>query len=483
MPSEAVTSEALLAELKSIVGERYVLTDPVDTGGFLTDHRARYHGSALAVVRPGSTAEVAALARACAAAGAAIVPQGGNTGLCGGATPLEPRPTIVVRLDRMNRIRAISPAEETVTVEAGCILQAIQGEAAAHGLLFPLSLGAEGSCQIGGNISTNAGGIAVLRYGNMRQLVLGLEVVLADGTVLDGLRRLRKDNAGYDLKQLFIGAEGTLGIVTAAVLKLFPAIRTRSIALMQVASVEDALTLFARARAVFGERISSFEIIGSSYMDFVLHYVAGTVMPFAAKAPWYLLLEAGDSQPDAPLAAAMEGFLAAAFEAGLVSDATIAASLAQEEAIWKLRHGVTGEFKLAGKTMSHDTSVPVAEQPDFVRRVEAGILAAYPDANVMMVGHIGDGNIHVVVLFPHERFATTDDFEAASDAIDVIIDDVAMELGGSITAEHGVGRTYRKRLARTKNPDELALMRQIKTLLDPDNRMNPGKLFLSAAET
>ncbi|HEY9215208.1 MAG TPA: FAD-binding oxidoreductase, partial [Ancylobacter sp.] len=404
-----------------------------------------------------------------------------NTGLCGGATPLAPRPGIVLRLDRMNRIRAVSAPEETITVEAGCILAEIQGAAAREGLLFPLSLGAEGSCQIGGNISTNAGGIAVLRYGNMRQLVLGLEVVLADGTVLDGLRRLRKDNAGYDLKQLFIGAEGTLGVVTSAVLKLFPAIHSRSIALMQLESVEDALTLFARARAVFGERISSFEITGSSYMDFVLRYVPGTVMPFAQKSPWYLLIEAGDSQPEAPLAAAMEGFLADAFEAGLISDATIAASLAQEEAIWKLRHGVTGEFKLAGKTMSHDTSVPVAEQPAFVTRVEEGVLKAYPDANVMMVGHIGDGNIHVVVLFPHERFANADAFEAASDAIDVIIDDVAMALGGSITAEHGVGTTYRKRLARTKNPAELALMRQIKAVLDPENRMNPGKLFLPDA--
>lgn len=481
LPDDAAP-EAVLAELRSIVGSRYVLTDPNDTAGYLSDHRARYHGDALCVVRPGSTDEVARIARACAAVGAAIVPQGGNTGLCGGATPLEPRPTVVLRLDRMNRIRSISPSEETVTVEAGCILQDIQRQAAEHGLLFPLSLGAEGSCQIGGNISTNAGGIAVLRYGNMRQLVLGLEIVLADGTVLNGLRRLRKDNAGYDWKQLFIGAEGTLGIVTAAVLKLFPAIRSRCIALMQVASVEDALTLFTRARTSFGERISSFEIIGSSYMDFVLRYVTGTVMPFAAKAPWYLLLEVGDSQAGAPLEAAMESYLAEAFEAGLVSDAIIAASLAQEEAIWKLRHGVTGEFKLAGKTMSHDTSVPVAAQPDFVARVEAGILTAYPDANVMMVGHIGDGNIHVVVLFPHVRFATAEAFEDASDAIDVIIDDIAIELGGSITAEHGVGRTYRKRLARTKDPAELALMRQIKSVLDPEDRMNPGKLFISARE-
>ncbi len=471
---------AFLAELTSILGSRYVLTDAGDIGAFLTDHRGRYHGTALAVVRPASTEEVSRVVKACAAADVVVVPQGGNTGLCGGATPLDPRPAIVIRLDRMNRVRAVSPAEETIVVDAGCVLADIQAAAAREGLLFPLSLGAEGSCQIGGNISTNAGGIAVLRYGNMRQLVLGLETVLADGTVLDSLRRLRKDNAGYDLKQLFIGAEGTLGIVTGAALKLFPGIRSRAIAMMQLASVEQALDMFARARKVFGESISSFEIIGSSYMDFVLHYVPGTVMPFGQKAPWYLLLEVGDSQPDAPLAATMEALLAEAFEAGLISDATIAASLAQEEAIWKLRHGVTGEFKLAGKTMSHDTSVPVSEQPAFVRRVEEGVLAAYPDANVMMVGHIGDGNIHVVVLFPHDRFATSEAFEEASDVVDAIIDDVAMELGGSITAEHGVGVTYRKRLARTKNPVELGMMRQIKTLLDPKNMMNPGKLFLPA---
>jgi len=480
MSRDALPADTLLAELVSIVGERYVVTAAPDTAAFLTDHRGRYTGEALAVVKPASTAEVSGVVKACAAAGVAIVPQGGNTGLCGAATPVGPRPSIVLRLDRMNRIRAVSAAEETITVEAGCILADIQAAAARDGLLFPLSLGAEGSCQIGGNIATNAGGIAVLRYGNMRQLVLGLEVVLADGTVLGGLRRLRKDNSGYDLKQLFVGAEGTLGIVTAATLKLFPAIRSRSIAMMQIAGVADALTLFAQARKTFGERISSFEIIGSSYMDFVLKYVTGTVMPFAQPAPWYLLLEVGDSRPDAPLAADMEAFLGEIFEAGLVSDAVIGSSLAQEEAIWKLRHGVTGEFKLAGKTMSHDTSVPVAEQPAFVERVEAAVLAAYPDANVMMVGHIGDGNIHVVVLFPHERFATADAFEAASDDVDVIIDDIAMDLGGSITAEHGVGYTYRKRLARTKNPDELMLMRGIKQMLDPNGLMNPGKIFLPA---
>ena len=470
--------DACLSELRSIVGPRYVVTDAVDVQPFLTDHRGRYRGVALALVRPAATEEVSRVVKACARHGVAIVPRVRNTGLCGAATPLEPRPAIVLRLDRMNRVRQLSPAEETITVEAGSILADVQATAARAGLLFPLSLGAEGSCQIGGNIATNAGGIAVLRYGNMRQLVLGLEVVLADGTVLDGLRRLRKDNAGYDLKQLFIGAEGTLGVVTAAALKLFPAIRSRAVALLQVGSVDDALALFGRARKVFGERISSFEIIGDSYMEFVLRWVPGTTFPFAQKSPWYLLIEAGDCQPDAPLAAAMEGLLAEAFEAGLVSDATIAASLAQEEAIWKLRHGVTGEFKLAGRTMSHDTSVPVAEQPDFVRRVEAGVLAAYPDAHVMMVGHIGDGNIHVVVLFPHERFSTDAEFEAASEAIDAVIDDVAIELGGSITAEHGVGTTYRKRLARTKNPAELALMRRLKAVLDPHDLMNPGKIFL-----
>jgi FAD/FMN-containing dehydrogenase len=238
------------------------------------------------------------------------------------------------------------------------------------------------------------------------------------------------------------------------------------------------MAMFTRARKTFGERISSFEIIGSSYMDFVLRYVQGTVMPFARKSPWYLLIEAGDSSDVSDIGQSMESLLAEAFEAGLISDATIASSLAQEEAIWKLRHGVTGEFKLAGKTMSHDTSVPLACQPAFTAEVEAGVLAAYPDANVMMVGHIGDGNIHVVVLFPHERFADEQAFEEAADAIDVIVDDIAMGLGGSITAEHGVGVSYRKRLARTKSAPELALMKQVKRMLDPAGLMNPGKILL-----
>ncbi len=476
-----MTYDAFLGDLRAIVGERYVVTDPADMEPFVTDHRARYRGSALAVVKPGATEEVSHVVAAAARAGIAIVPQGGNTGLCGAATPSPGRTSIVLRLDRMNRVRTLSAAEETITVEAGCILADIQAAAAREGLLFPLSLGAEGSCRIGGNIATNAGGISVLRYGNMRQLVLGLEVVLPDGTVLDALRRLRKDNAGYDLKQLFIGAEGTLGVVTAAALKLFPAIRSRSVALMQIASVEDALVIFERARRIFGERISSFEIIDSSYMDFVLRYVQGTVMPFGQKAPWYLLIEAGDTLADADLGQPMEALLAAAFEDGLVSDATIAASLAQEEAIWKLRHGVTGEFKLAGKTMSHDSSVPVAAQPAFTAHIERDILAAFPDANVMMVGHIGDGNIHVVVLFPHERFADEAAYETASDAIDAIIDRVVVANGGSITAEHGVGTSYRKRLAASKSPAELALMQGIKQLLDPAGLMNPGKVFLDSS--
>lgn len=476
-----MTQDAFLTELKTIVGERYVVTQPGDIEPFVTDHRARYRGEALAVVRPSTTTEVSRIVAACANAGIVITPQGGNTSLCGGATPLSGKPGIVLRLDRLNRIRDIAAKEETITVEAGCILADIQSAATKEGLLFPLSLGAEGSCQIGGNISTNAGGISVLRYGNMRQLVLGLEVVLPDGTVLDSLRRLRKDNAGYDLKQLFIGAEGTLGVVTAAALKLFPAIRTRSIALMQIASVNDALKIFARARAVFGERISSFEIIGTSYMDFVLRYVQGTLTPFAQKSPWYLLIEAGDALANSDIGQSMESLLAETFEAGLVSDATIAASLAQEEAIWKLRHGVTGEFKLAGKTMSHDTSVPVAQQPEFTARVEQGVLNAYPDANVMMVGHIGDGNIHVVVLFPHDRFADMQAFEDAADAIDAIIDDIAIAMGGSITAEHGVGASYRKRLARMKGGAELELMRSVKRMLDPLDLMNPGKVLLGAA--
>jgi FAD/FMN-containing dehydrogenase len=428
-------------------------------------------------VRPGTTDEVAAVVGLCAAADVAVIPQGGNTGLCGGATPILARPSIVLRLDRLNRIRAVSPIDDTITAEAGCVLADIQAAARDVDRLFPLSLGAEGSCQIGGNISTNAGGIAVLRYGSMRSLVLGIEAVLPDGSVFHGLRRLRKDNAGYDLKQLFIGAEGTLGVVTAAVLKLFPKLSSRSVAMVALATVDDALKLFELARRRFGERISSFEIIGSSYMDFVLAHVKNTAMPFARKAAWYVLIEAGDTEAEAGLAATMEQLLADAFERGLIADAVLASSLAQEESLWRLRHGVTSEFRYVGKTMAHDTSVPLSLQPQFTADVERAVLGAYPDASVMMVGHVGDGNIHVVVLFPHSRFADQAAFEAASTAIDELIDGIAAGLGGSITAEHGVGYTYRARLARTKPALELELMRAIKQRLDPAGIMNPGKII------
>lgn len=473
-------SDFFLNALREIVGARYVVTEDADTAHFLTDHRHRYHGKALAVVRPGETAEVAAVMRICTEHDIAVTPQGGNTGLCGGATPLSNRPSILLRLDRMKRIRDVSPLDDSITAEAGCVLADIQSAAAAVDRLFPLSLGAEGSCQIGGNIATNAGGIGVLRYGSMRQLVLGLEVVLADGTILNSLRALRKDNAGYDLKHMFIGAEGTLGIVTAAVLKLSPAVHSHSFAMVPIASVQDALLLFERTRKMFGERISSFEIIGSSYLDFVLTYVQGTSMPFAQPAEWYVQIEAGDAKAGVDLDSEMESLLGAALEDGLITDAIIANSLGQQEALWKLRHGVNTEFKVAGPTMSHDTSVPVSQQPAFTMAAEAGVLAAYPDANVMMVGHIGDGNIHIVVLFPHGRFPNAAAFDHAANEIDAIIDDIAILHGGSITAEHGVGFNYRKRLARTKDINELNVMRRIKTALDPKGIMNPDKVLFSA---
>jgi FAD/FMN-containing dehydrogenase len=466
-----------LPRLSAVVGDRYILTAATDTAPFTTDFRGRYQGTALGVVRPGSTEEVAQVIGLCAEAGIAVIPQGGNTGLCGGATPIAARPSIVLRVDRLNRIREISPVDDSITAEAGCILADIQEAAKNADRLFPLSLGAEGSCQIGGNISTNAGGIAVLRYGSMRNLVLGIEAVLPDGSVFQGLRRLRKDNAGYDLKQLFIGAEGTLGVVTAAVLKLFPKINSRSVAMVALDSVDAALGLFDLARRKFGERISSFEIIGSSYMDFVLAHVLNTAFPFGRKASWYVLIEAGDAEPDVSLASMMEQLLAEALERSLIEDAVLAASLTQEEALWRLRHGVTSEFRTVGKTVSHDTSVPISLQPKFTADVNAEVMRAFPDASVLMVGHIGDGNIHVVVLFPHSRFKDQAEFETVSDEIDDLIDGIAAELGGSITAEHGVGITYRSRLTKTKPALELSLMRAVKDRLDPRGIMNPGKIF------
>lgn len=475
---------SLLSRLASIVGDKHVLIEPDRIAGYLIDVRRTYQGQAICIVEPGSTQEVAAIMRLCSELNQPITPIGGNTGLVGGAA-VRGRPDaeggetpgLGLSLRRMNRIREISPLEGTITVEAGCVLQTIQDTARENGLYFPLSLSAEGSCQIGGNISTNAGGTAALRYGVTRQLVMGLEVVLPTGEILDGLAPLRKDNTGYDIRQLFIGAEGTLGVITAAVMRVVPAPRSTATAMVAMASVEDALELLRRMHATFGEMVSSAEITEADYMRLVLERCVGARLPFAELPDWSLLLEVADSREGQDLREPLEAVLAQAFEDGLVSDAVIAQNEAQAEGFWHLRHGVSEAIRHA-PNMSHDSSVPLEKQGDYVRLTRERIAARFPAARTLYVGHMGDGNMHLVVLFEPGTFADRPAFQAVSAELDLIIDDVVIELGGSITAEHGIGISYRKRLARASNPAEIRLMRGIKAVFDPAGIMNPGKILL-----
>jgi FAD/FMN-containing dehydrogenase len=430
------------------------------------------------VVKPGSTQEVAAVVKLCARKGIAITPQGGNTGMCGAATPDGGDRNVVVRLDRMRSIRDVNPLANTVTVEAGCILAEIQAAAAAADRYFPLSLGAEGSCQIGGNISTNAGGTAVLRYGTTRDLVLGLEAVLPDGQVFNGLRALRKDNTGYDLKQLFIGAEGTLGIVTAAVLKLFAPPRSSALALLKLQSVDHALEVMRLLRGAVGDRLGSLEIMSKGQIEVISETVPHVTIPFELSTPWYLIVELTDALAGVDLRAPLVAVLEQAFKSGLVEDAVVASSEAQAKAIWAVRHSVSEGNKRSGYVVSHDSVVPLERQAIFAANVERRIIAAVPHARVVMHGHIGDGNIHMIAILDRARCTDADATAALVREINEIVDDETAAQGGAISAEHGIGITNRRRLARVSDPFEIDLMNRIKTLIDPGNIMNPGKVFV-----
>ena len=468
-------SDELNARLRAIVGAANVLDGETDMAPFLSDWRGRYHGRARAVVRPRDTAEVAAVVAACAQAGVAMVPQGGNTGLCGGATPLADGAAVVISLARLDRVRALDPDNDTLTVEAGCTLAAVQEAAQAAGRLFPLSLASEGSCLIGGNLSTNAGGVQVLRYGNTRDLVLGLEVVLPDGRVWDGLRGLRKDNTGYDLKQLFIGAEGTLGIVTAAVLKLFPAIRTRATAWVAVADPRAAVRLLGLLRAACGDRVSAFEIVGRTALGLVLRHIPGARDPLAGAPAWTVLVELSDPAVDAPLEAQLEAVLGEAVAQGLASDAVVAASVAQARALWALREDISEAQRIEGVSIKHDVSVPVSRIPEFLERAGAALAARWPDIRVVAFGHIGDGNLHYNL-----SKAVADDnatFIARTAEVNGIVHDLVCELGGSISAEHGLGQLKREEVLRYKPALEMELMRRVKQAFDPAGLMNPGKVL------
>lgn len=465
----------LLRILGEIVGPAGLIDDQAAMQAYLSDWRNAYRGRAALVVRPASSDEVAAVVRACHQAGVALVPQGGNTGLCGGSIPDDSGHQVVLSLTRLTRIRDVDAGNETITVEAGVVLQQVQEAAAAVGRQFPLSLGAEGSCTIGGNLATNAGGTAVLRYGNMRDLTLGVEVVLPDGRLWNGLRGLRKDNTGYDLKQLFIGSEGTLGIITAAVLKLYPAVRSRTTAWVALPSPQAAVELIGRMRALCGDRLTGFELMSRQSVAFVLRHVPGCSDPFAEEHPWYVLIELSDTLPEAPLNGMLETGLVTAFEQGEALDAVVASSEAQVAALWKLREGISEAQNHEGPSLKHDISVPVSSIAAFIAQADERLQQAFPGVRIVCYGHVGDGNLHYNISKP---LGSEDaPFKAQAEAIMHLIYDVTAAFAGSISAEHGLGQAKREAARRYKDPLELELMRSLKQTLDPAGLMNPGKLL------
>jgi FAD/FMN-containing dehydrogenase len=461
-----------LDKLARIVGSAHVLTDPDQLEGALVEPRGLYRGSARALVRPADTAQVSAVVAACAEARTPITPQGGNTGLVGGQIPIGPE--IVLSLKRLNRVREVDPLADSLIVEAGVTLAEAQAAADAADRLFPLSLPSEGTCTIGGNLSTNAGGVAVLAYGNARELATGVEVVLPDGRVVDLLSKLRKDNTGYDLKDLFIGAEGTLGIITAAALKLFAKPKSRETAFVGLASPERALALFRSARETFGGGVVSFELLPRIALDFVLRHARGARDPLAGPHPWYVLVEL-TSQVAAGLAEPMTEWLAGAAERGLIDDAAIAASGEQRAAFWLLRESISEVQGFEGGSIKHDVSVPLGAVPDFLTEASAAVARRTPSARVVAFGHMGDGNIHFNVSQPIGADKQT--FLADWEGMNEVVHDVVAKYQGSFSAEHGIGRLKRELLLRKKNPAALDVMRAIKATLDPLGIMNPGKVL------
>jgi FAD/FMN-containing dehydrogenase len=466
--------DPVLAGLRDAVGARHVLTGEADVAPYLVEWRGLFHGRARAVVRPSSTQEVSAVLRLCHAAGVPVVPQGGNTGLVGGQTPDASGAAIVLSLQRMNRIREVDPSSDSMTVEAGVTLLAAQEAAEAAGRFFPLSLASEGSCTIGGNLGTNAGGTAVLAYGNARELVLGLEVVLADGRVWNGLGKLRKDNTGYDLRHLFIGSEGTLGVITAAVLKLFPQRRAIVTAFVGLPSPAAALALLDRAKAAFGSGVTTFELMPRLAVEMVVRHIPGNRDPLASPSPWNVLLELS-SPSDATLAERAEALLAAAAEAGDIEDAVIAASLEQREALWRLRESLPEAQGHEGGSIKHDISLPLSRVPAFIATMDEALGRLVPGCRPLPFGHLGDGNLHFNVTQP--AGADKAAFLALWDAVNEVVLGAAVREGGSISAEHGIGQLKRRLLQEVKDPVALALMRSIKDALDPRGILNPGKVL------
>jgi len=468
---------AIVERLRELVGDGNVRTGE-EMAAHLADWRGRYHGAARCVVRPGSVAELAAVVRACAEARVPMVPQGGNTGLCGGATPDAAGTAVVISLARLNRIREIDTANNTITAEAGCVLAALQQAAADAGRLFPLSLAAEGSAQLGGNLSTNAGGVQVLRYGNTRELTLGLEVVLPSGDIWHGLRGLRKDNTGYDLKQLFVGAEGTLGIVAAATMKLFPLPTAVATAWVAVPSPQAAVALLGTLQGEFGPLLTACELVSEPSLALVLQHIPGALRPLAESA-WYVLVELSAGGDDAALRERLASFLGALLEAppasALCTDAALAHSEAQTRALWSLRENIAEAQKIEGFSIKHDVSLPISHIPAFLDEAGAALAARWPGLRVIAFGHVGDGNLHYNLSMP--VLGDNAALLAAQPQVNEVVHDLVCAHRGSISAEHGIGQLKREEILRYKSPLEMEMMRAIKRALDPLGLMNPGKVL------
>ena len=464
-------SPELIAKFRAIVGDKYAVTDPADIAPYTTEERDLFHGRSPLVLRPGSTAEVAAICKLANEHQIALVPQGGNTGLVGGQTPHNGE--VVISMRRIDKIRDVDTASNTMTCEAGVILQVAQQRAAEVDRLFPLSLGAEGSCTIGGNLSTNAGGTTALAYGVAREMALGVEVVLADGRVMNLLSKLKKDNTGYDLRNLFIGAEGTLGIITAATLKLFPKPRAIETAYVGLKSPAAALKLLSISQAEAAGTLTSFELLSELAVDFSARHGIDVRDPLQGKHRWYVLMELSSPRDDAR--ATLEAILAKAMEDGVVDDAVMAANLSQRQAFWKLRDEMSAAQKPEGGSIKHDISVPVVAVPDFLAQADAAVVKLIPGSRPVPFGHLGDGNIHYNVSQPVG--ADGADFLARWHEVNKVVFDIVMKMGGSISAEHGIGVLKRDELPDVKDKTAIELMRAVKAMLDPHGIMNPGKVL------
>ena len=470
-PSAPPLSPELIARFRSIVGDKYAVTDAADIAPDVTEERDLFHGRSPLVQRPGSTAEVSAICKLASEHRIALVPQGGNTGLVGGQTPHHGE--VVVSLRRLDKIRDVDTASNTMTCEAGVVLQVAQQRATEADRLFPLSLGAEGSCTIGGNLSTNAGGTAALAYGVAREMALGLEVVLADGRILNGLSKLKKDNTGYDLRNLFIGAEGTLGIITAATLKLFPKPHAIETAFVGLASPAQALKLLAISQNEAAGMLTSFELLADIAVDFSIRHGIDIRDPLQSKYPWYVLMELSSPRDDAR--AMLESILAKGMEEGIVDDAVIAANLGQRAAFWKLRDEMSAAQKPEGGSIKHDISVPVVAVPDFIEQANAAVVKLIPGCRPVPFGHLGDGNIHYNISQPVGGNGA--DFLARWHEVNAVVFEIVLRMGGSISAEHGIGVLKRDELPEVKDRVAIELMRGIKAMLDPLGILNPGKVL------